>query len=165
MSFQGTIRVGERLPQAHLKGVGPDGVQDVDLQTFLKGRRVIIFGLPGAFTPLCSEKHVPSFLKHAKSFHQKGISQVICVSLNDVFVLRAWKRDLGTGDDIFFLADGNGEWVKKLGLTFDASAFGLGERAKRFAMVVEDGVCRLLETEKTPDSCDLTGGETVLKRV
>ena len=162
---QTSLEVGQPVPLPHLKAVSSNGIQDLDLSVFLKGKRVIVFGVPGAFTPLCSEKHVPSFMSHASSFHQKGIDHVVCVSVNDPFVLAAWKRTLGADDSILFVADGNGTWVKSMGLTFDGSAFGLGERAKRFAMLLDDGILKMLEVEETPGTCGATSGESFLNTV
>lgn len=159
------IQVGQKLPDAKLKGVGAHGVEEVNLHNFLSNKKVIIFGVPGAFTPLCSKTHVPSFMQNAPAFRRKGIDCVVCVAVNDPFVLEAWKKELGVQDDVFFLADGNGTWLKSLGLTFDASSFGLGERAQRFAMVIEDGVLKLLEIEKNPGACDVSSGEAVLEKV
>jgi peroxiredoxin len=159
------IQLGDRIPDGVLRCVNEKGIQEVFASPLFSGKRVIVFGLPGAFTPICSETHVPSFIKHVAEYYQKGIDQVFCVSVNDPFVMDAWRKSLGVSEEISFLADGSGTWVKSLGLTFDASAFGLGERAQRFALFIEDGILKLLELEETPGACQVTSGESFLNKI
>jgi peroxiredoxin len=159
------IQLGDRIPDGVLREINQKGVQEVLASHLFSGKRVIVFGVPGAFTPICSETHVPSFIKHVAECHKKGIDQVFCVSVNDPFVMDAWRNFLDVSEEISFLADGNGTWVKSLGLTFDASAFGLGERAQRFALLIEDGILKLLELEQTPGVCHLTSGESFVNKI
>jgi peroxiredoxin len=153
------ITTGQKLPEATLKGVGKGAIEDVHTRAFFAHKKVVMFGLPGAFTPLCSSSHVPGFIKQAQTFQEKGVDALVCAAVNDPFVLEAWKKELGVGEDIFFLSDGNGTWLKEMGLTFDGSGFFLGERSQRFAMVVEDGIVTVLEVEKNPGICERTGGD------
>src|SRR5947199_2604392 len=139
-----TIKVGDRVPSATLmqmKGGAPQPVKTDDLFT---GKKVVLFALPGAFTPTCSAKHLPGFIQHAHQIRQKGVDAIACLSVNDAFVMGAWGDQQGSGDKVMMLADGNGDFTRALGLDMDASRFGMGQRSQRYSMVVDNGVVKQL---------------------
>jgi peroxiredoxin len=146
-----TIKVGDHVPSATLTTMGPDGPRPIKTDELFAGKTVALFAVPGAFTPTCSVKHLPSFKVHAGDLKAKGVDVIACVSVNDVFVMKAWGENQGVGDDILMLADGNGDFTKALGLELDGSRFGLGQRSQRYSMIVKDGVVTELNVE--------TGGE------
>ena len=159
-----TIKVGEKVPSATLmqmKGGAPQPVKTDDL---FKGKKVVVFGLPGAFTPTCSAKHLPGFIQHAEEIRQKGVDAIACLSVNDAFVMGAWGEQQGSGDKVLMLADGNGDFTRSLGLEMDASRFGMGKRAQRFAMVVDDGVVKQLNVEE-PGSFSVSSAEHVMNQL
>jgi peroxiredoxin len=141
------IKVGDRVPSATLKHMSKDGPANITTDALFKGKTVVLFSVPGAFTPTCDAKHLPGFVKHYDKLKAKGIDTVACLAVNDVFVMAAWGKASGVGDNILMLADGNAEWTKALGLEMDASGYGMGTRGKRFAMVVKDGVVKQLNVE------------------
>ena len=143
-----SIKVGDKLPEATFTVMGPDGPQPLSSAELFGGKTVALFAVPGAFTPTCSAKHLPGFKSHAADFKAKGVDTIACVSVNDVFVMNAWGKDQGVGDDIVMLADGNGAFTKAIGLELDASRFGMGPRSQRYSMVVEDGVVKELNVEE-----------------
>ena len=142
-----TIKVGDKIPSVKLKQMTPDGVKDVQSDDLFKGKKVVLFALPGAFTPTCSAKHLPGFVEKAAELKKKGVDTIACLSVNDAFVMNAWAKDQHVPDNLRMLADGNGEFSKALGLEMDGSAFGLGMRGKRFALYAEDGVVKKLNVE------------------
>ena len=166
-----TIKVGDKLPTGTLQeffeiekdgcAVGPNPVK-VDELT--KGRKIVIFGLPGAFTPTCSAKHVPSYVANYDKLKAKGVDTIACMSVNDAFVMGAWGRDQKTGDKVRMLADGSADYTKALGLELDLSARGLGLRCQRFSMLVDDGVVRTLNIEG-PGKFEVSDAETMLKQI
>jgi len=141
-----TIQVGDRLPDVPLAIAGPDGPQPTTGGEFFKGKKVALFAVPGAFTPTCSARHLPSYVEKAKELKDKGIDEIACVSVNDPFVMGAW-NDRDGSSDITMLADGNGDFTEALGLTMDGSKFGLGKRSQRYSMIVNDGVVEQLNVE------------------
>jgi peroxiredoxin len=143
-----TIKVGDALPQATFTTFGPDGPKPITTDEIFKGKTVALFAVPGAFTPTCSARHLPSFKQHTAELKGKGVDQIACVSVNDVFVMKAWGENQGVGDDILMLADGNGAFTKAVGLALDASRFGMGERSQRYSMIVKDGVVKELNVEQ-----------------
>ncbi|HEY3813437.1 MAG TPA: peroxiredoxin [Caulobacteraceae bacterium] len=143
-----TIQVGDKLPEATLMTPTPDGPQAITTDQIFKGKTVALFALPGAFTPTCSARHLPGFKDKASELKAKGVDTIACLSVNDAFVMGAWAKDQGTGDTILMLADGNGDFTKKLGLELDGSKFGMGLRSKRYAMVVTDGVVKSLNVDE-----------------
>jgi len=159
-----TIRVGDSIPEAKLFRMGANGPEPVDTQAYFKGRKVMVFGLPGAFTPTCSAQHVPGYLKHADEFKTKGVDAIACISVNDAFVMGAWGRDQGVGDKIDMLADGSADLARAMGLDVDLSARGFGVRSQRFAMVVDDGVVKALAVEEKP-GLDVSAAEKMLDKV
>ena len=143
-----TIKAGDRLPAATLREMTPEGVQRCEIAELTRGRRVVLIGLPGAFTPTCSSRHVPSFIEHHADLKAEGVDDIFCVSVNDAFVMDAWSRSLGAGGKIRMLADGNGEFTRALGLDSDRSEQGMGTRSQRYSMYVDDGVVRQLNVEQ-----------------
>jgi peroxiredoxin len=141
-----TLKVGDSLPDVTLSIMGENGPEAVSTASLLGTGRVVLFGVPGAFTPTCSARHLPGFIEHADALRARGIETLVCLSVNDVFVMDAWGTHTGA-DEIVMLADGNGEFAKALGLDVDASAFGMGLRSSRFALVAEDGVVSQLFVE------------------
>ncbi len=142
-----TIKVGDRIPTATLKHMTKDGPANVSTDELFKGKRVVLFSVPGAFTPTCHAKHLPGFVQNIDKLKGKGIDTVACLAVNDVFVMDAWAKASGASDKILMLADGNADFTKALGLELDASGFGMGTRGKRFALVAKDGVVTHLNVE------------------
>ena len=166
-----TIKVGDRLPDGQLQefievetagcSLGPNTFQVADL---VKGRKIVIFGLPGAYTPTCSAKHVPSYLQHYDALKAKGVDEIWCMAVNDAFVMGAWGRDQKAGGKVRMMADGSAEYSKKLGLELDLVARGMGVRCQRFSMLVDDGVVRSLNVEG-PGKYEVSDAETMLKQL
>ena len=142
------IKVGDTLPAATFMTSTAEGPAPISTDDIFKGKTVALFAVPGAFTPTCSAKHVPGFKEHAAEFRAKGVDTIACLSVNDVFVMKAWGADQNVGDDIIMLADGNGDFTKALGLEMDGSKFGMGSRSQRYSMVVKDGVVETLNVEQ-----------------
>lgn len=159
------IKVGDRLPNATFRVKMPDGVKPKTTDDVFKGKKVALFGVPGAFTPTCSNLHMPSFLNNVDKFKSKGVDTVAVVAVNDAFVMDAWKNANKAEGKIDFLADGNAEFAKGIDLALDASGNGLGTRVKRFSMLVDDGVVKAINVEEAPGKCDLTSGDALLKQV
>ena len=157
-----TIQAGDRLPEAPLQRIR-DGVETVDTRTLFDGKKVVLFAVPGAFTPTCSEKHLPGFVAHFDEFRDKGID-VACMAVNDPFVMQAWGRSHDVPDGLQMLADGNGDFTRALGLEMDASAYGMGTRAKRFALYAEDGVVRQIHVE-APGEFRVSSAEYMLSQL
>jgi peroxiredoxin len=157
-----TIQAGDRLPEVPLQQIN-NGVQTIDTHTLFEGKKVVLFAVPGAFTPTCSEKHLPGFVEHFDEFRQKGI-EVACISLNDPFVMQAWGQSQHVPDGLLMLADGNGDFTRALGLEMDASAYGMGTRAKRFAIYAEDGVARQVHVE-APGEFRVSSAEYMLSQI
>ena len=157
-----TIQVGERLPEATFRVMTADGPKPRTTDEVFKGRKVVLIGVPGAFTPTCHRNHLPGFISNASAIKAKGVDAIAVTSVNDVFVMDAWSKS-SNGEGVEFLADGNGEFAKSLGLTLDGSANGLGIRSKRYAMVVEDGVVRTLNIDDSPGKADTSGAENLMK--
>ncbi len=155
-----TIAVGDRIPAATLKHVA-DGVQPVDTGSFFAGKRVVLFAVPGAFTPTCSERHLPGFVEHFDAIKAKGVDAIACMSVNDAFVMQAWGRDQSVPDGLLMLADGNAEFSKALGLEMDATHYGMGVRSKRFALIANDGVIEHLAVE-APGEFNVSSAEAIL---
>ena len=143
-----TIKVGDKLPQATFTVMGPDGPKPMSSDELFGGKTVALFAVPGAFTPTCSAKHLPGFKQKAAEFRAKGVDAIACVSVNDVFVMNAWGKDQGVGEDVLMLADGNGDFTKAIGLELDGSKFGMGPRSQRYSMIVKDGVVKELNVEQ-----------------
>ena len=157
-----TIQIGDRIPEVTLKRIR-EGVETIDTPTLFTGRKAVLFAVPGAFTPTCSERHLPGFIEHFDAFRSRGID-VYCVSVNDPFVMQAWGKSQDVPDGLQMLADGNADLAKALGLEMDASAYGMGIRAKRFALYVEDGVVKNVFVE-APGEYKVSGAEHVLEQI
>lgn len=142
-----SIQVGQRVPAGTLTRMSESGPAPISTDDVFKGKKVVLFAVPGAFTPTCSNKHLPGYLKQHEAFKAKGVDTVACVAVNDVFVMDAWGKAHGAGDKVLLLADGNADWARALGLEADFSKFGMGVRSKRFSMIVEDGVVKELNVE------------------
>jgi glutaredoxin/glutathione-dependent peroxiredoxin len=139
------IQIGDRIPEVNIKRIS-DGMETVDTAHFFEGKKMVLFAVPGAFTPTCSEKHLPGFVEHYEAFRAKGVD-VACMSVNDPFVMKAWAASQNAPAGMEILADGNGDFAKALGLEMDASAYGMGIRSKRFALYAENGEVKTLEVE------------------
>ncbi|HDZ82285.1 MAG TPA: peroxiredoxin [Roseobacter sp.] len=158
-----TISQGDTLPDATLVHMGDDGPTPVQMSDKLKDRKVVVFAVPGAFTPTCHSAHVPSFVRNKDKFDAKGVDEIICVSCNDPFVMQAWGEATGaTAAGITMLADADSEFTKAIGMDFSAAPAGLISRSKRYAMLVENGKVTLFQAEENPGVCDLSGGEALL---
>jgi len=142
-----TIKAGDRIPDGKLKVMGADGPANVDAVELLGKGRVVLFSVPGAFTPTCSAKHLPGFIEKAGALRAKGVAKIVCLAVNDVFVMGAWGKSAGAGDAVVMAADGNGEYTRALGLELDARGFGMGMRGQRFALVIEDGIVKQVHIE------------------
>jgi glutaredoxin/glutathione-dependent peroxiredoxin len=160
-----TIKVGDQLPSATLRLVTEDGAKPVTTQDFFAGRKVVLFGLPGAFTPTCHKNHLPGFLANEAAFKAKGVAEIAMTSVNDHYVLDAWSKATGSQGHIAFLADGAAEFAKAAGLDFDASAGGLGLRSRRYSMLVDDGVVKILNIEESPGKADLSGAAHLIEQI
>ena len=156
------IKVGDKLPAILLRRLGDGGIDEVGIDTLCAGRKVVLFAVPGAFTPTCSEQHLPGFLQHAEAIKAKGVDAVICVAVNDPFVLDAWGKASGAAGRIDLLSDGNAEFTKAIGMELDGSGFGLGVRSQRYAMVVDDGVVKTLLVEEIPTQADVSSANAIL---
>ena len=158
-----TIKPGEHLPAATFRAVTADAAKPVTTDDVFKGRKVVLFGVPGAFTPTCHKNHLPGFLAHAAEIKARGVDAIAVTSINDAHVFKAWALETGAMGTIEFLADGNGEFAKAAGLTFDASAGGMGIRSLRYSMVVENGVVLALNIEDAPGKADISGAAALMK--
>jgi peroxiredoxin len=143
-----TIQPGDKLPAATFMTPTADGPAPITTDEVFKGKTVALFAVPGAFTPTCSARHLPGFKDHAADFKAKGVDVIACVSVNDVFVMKAWAKDQGITDEVLMLADGNGAFAKAIGLDFDGSKFGMGPRSQRYSAIVKDGVVETLNVEQ-----------------
>ena len=157
------INVGDRLPSVPLTLATPDGPQPTTSDEFFKGKKVALFAVPGAFTPTCSARHLPSYVEKAAELKAKGVDEIVGTSVNDAFVMGAWNQHQGS-EDIKMLADGNGEFAKAVGLTMDGSKFGMGERSQRYSMVVNDGVVEQLNVE-APGEYKASSAEHMLEQM
>lgn len=155
------IKVGDRVPTAKLTAATPDGPKEMTTDEIFAGKKVVLFAVPGAFTPTCSARHLPGYLQNFDAFKTKGVDTVACVAVNDPFVMGAWAKDQGVDGRILMLADGAGAFTKSLGLELDLTARGLGIRSQRYAMVIEDGKVKSMNVEP-PGGFDVSKAETVL---
>ncbi|MBV2358957.1 peroxiredoxin [Thalassococcus sp. CAU 1522] len=160
------ISTGDTLPEATLIQLGANGPEEVALSGKTAGRKVVIFAVPGAYTPTCHSAHVPSFIRTKDEFAAKGVDEIICVSVNDPFVMKAWGEATGaTAAGITMLADAGSGFTKAIGMDFDAPPAGLLARSKRYAMFVEDGTVKVLHEEESPGTCEISGGEALLAAI
>lgn len=161
-----TISAGDNLPEANLLRMGENGPEAVSVEDLTKGRKVVLFAVPGAFTPTCHSAHVPSFMRVMDDLKANGVDEVICLSVNDPFVMQAWGQATGaTQAGITMLADADSSFTKAIGLDFSAPPAGLQDRSQRYAMLVENGKVSVLNQESSPGSCDISGGEAMLEKI
>jgi peroxiredoxin len=156
-----SINAGESMPEGSFTRMGGDGPESVSTGDLFGGKKVVLFSVPGAFTPTCSAKHLPGFVANAAALKAKGVDTIACIAVNDVFVMDAWGKNQTVGDQVMMLADGNGDYTKALGLGLDASGFGMGQRGQRFAIVVDDGVATGVHVEG-PGEFKVSAAEAVL---
>jgi glutaredoxin/glutathione-dependent peroxiredoxin len=159
-----TIKVGDKIPSATLMQMKDGGPKPITTSELFDGKKVVVFALPGAFTPTCSAKHLPGFIQNAEAIHAKGVDTIACLSVNDAFVMGAWGDNQGAGGKVVMLADGNGDFTRALGLEMDASKFGMGQRSKRYAMIVDNGVVKVLDVEE-PGAFSVSSAEHVIKQL
>lgn len=157
-----TINVGDKIPSVKLKTMTAEGPKDITTDEIFKGKKVVLFALPGAFTPTCSAKHLPGFVQKADEIRKKGVDTIACVSVNDAFVMGAWGKDQKVGDKVMMLADGAADFAKAVGLDNDMSGYGMGVRSKRYAMIVDNGVVKSVNVEK-PGTFEVSSAEAVLQ--
>ena len=159
-----TIKVGDRMPEGKLKTMTENGPKDITTGELFNGKKVVLFSVPGAFTPTCDAKHLPGFLSQAAALKAKGVDTVACMAVNDVFVMNAWGKASNVGDKVLMLADGNGDYSRALGLEMDGKGFGMGMRGQRFAIVVDNGVARQVNVE-APGQFKVSAAEHVLSQL
>jgi peroxiredoxin len=157
------IKVGDKIPSVKLKHMTKEGIKDITTDELFKGK-VALFGLPGAFTPTCSAKHLPGFVQQADAIRGKGVDRIVCLSVNDAFVMDAWGKNQNVGEKVMMVADGNADFAKAVGLEMDGSGYGMGTRIRRFSMLVDNGTVKQLNVEK-PGAFEVSNAETILKQI
>ena len=157
------IKVGDKIPSVKLKHMTKEGIKDITTDELFKGK-VAVFGLPGAFTPTCSAKHLPGFVQNADALRGKGVDRIVCLSVNDAFVMDAWGKNQNVGDKVMMVADGNADFAKAVGLELDLTGNGMGTRVRRFSMVVDNGTVTQINIEK-PGAFEVSNAETMLKQI
>jgi peroxiredoxin len=155
------IKVGDKLPEMELQVAKLGNIEQVNTREIFAGKKVVLFAVPGAFTPTCSAKHLPGFIDKADEITAKGVDTIVCLSVNDAFVMAAWGKDRGAADKVLMLADGSGQLTKALGLEMDGTKFGMGIRSQRYAAIVEDGVVKSLHVE-APMKFEVSSAEAIL---
>ncbi|WP_019997028.1 peroxiredoxin [Aureimonas ureilytica] len=160
-----TLSIGDRLPEANFRTPGEDGPKVVTTNDIFAGKTVVLFAVPGAFTPTCTMNHLPGFLEQADAFKAKGVDTIAVVSVNDVFVMKAWAKATEAGDHILFLADGSADFTRAAGLEADLSGGGLGLRSKRYSMIVRDGVVAALNIEASPGQAETSSASALLAQL
>ncbi|MGI9500779.1 MAG: peroxiredoxin [Geminicoccaceae bacterium] len=160
-----TIKVGDKLPDVPLRRLGDGGIDEIGTASLTAGKKIVLFAVPGAFTPTCSEQHLPGFMQHADAIKAKGVDAIACVAVNDPFVVSEWSKVTGAGGKVDILSDGNAEFTKAIGLELDASGFGLGTRSQRYAMIVEDGVVKTLLVEDVPTQAEASSANEILAKL
>jgi glutaredoxin/glutathione-dependent peroxiredoxin len=158
-----TIQVGDKIPSVTLKQMSPEGPKDVTTDELLRGKKVALFAVPGAFTPACSQRHLPGYVDKAADIKAKGVDEVACVAVNDIFVLTAWAKDQKAEGKVRMLADGSGDFARALGLELDLTRGGLGIRSKRYSMLVDNGVVKSLNVEPQPGQVEASSADAMLK--
>jgi glutaredoxin/glutathione-dependent peroxiredoxin len=160
-----TIQIGEQLPRISFIVMGPEGPAVQSAEQIFKGKKIVLLGVAGAFTPICDKNHLPGFLSNLGAFKGRGIDDVAVTSVNDVFVMDAWAKSTGAESKLLFLADGNGDFARALGLSLDLTARGLGIRSQRYAMLVDDGVVRKLNVEESPGKVEASSADALLNEL
>ncbi|MGE0745438.1 MAG: peroxiredoxin [Rhodospirillales bacterium] len=158
------IKVGDKIPSVTIKTMSADGIKDVSTDDIFKGKKVVLFAVPGAFTPTCSAKHLPGFVEKAAQIKAKGVDSIVCVAVNDVFVMDAWGKNQQVGDKVVMAADGSADLAKALGLEMDLTTRGLGMRSQRYSMLVDDGVVKKLNVENA-GAYEVSDADTMLKQL
>ncbi len=158
------LKNGDRLPEGSFGVMTDSGPSSLHTQEIFSGKKVVLFSVPGAFTPTCSREHLPGFVENAAAIRDRGVDTIACTAVNDIFVMTAWGKEHGTGDAILMLADGNADYVRKLGLELDGTAFGLGTRGQRFAMIVADGVLETFLIDE-PGKFEVTSATVILEHL
>jgi peroxiredoxin len=158
-----TIKVGDKLPSVTLRQVTPEGPKEVATDDFFRGKKVALFAVPGAFTPACSQRHLPGYVDKASDIKGKGVDEVACVAVNDPAVMTAWGKDQRAEGRVTMLADGSGDFVRALGLELDLTKAGLGMRSKRYSMLVDNGIVKSLNIEEQPGQVDVSSAEAMLR--
>lgn len=156
------INVGDRLPEATFTSMTSEGPQQLSTADVFDGRKVVLFAVPGAFTPTCHRKHMPGFIQHADEIKAKGVDTIACIAVNDVFVMDAWGKQSSVDGKVMLLADGNADFTTKIGMDLDGSGLGMGTRSKRYAMIVNDGVVEAVHAEDKPGEADKSSAEKIL---
>ncbi len=159
-----TIKAGDRMPEGTFTVIGENGPEHMTTEQLFSGKKVVLFSVPGAFTPTCSAKHLPGFVEKADAIKAKGVDTIACMAVNDAFVMSAWGKSASADGKVLMLADGNGEYARALGLEMDATKFGMGTRSQRFSVIVEDGVVKQLNVEP-PGAFGVSSAETVLQQL
>ena len=158
------IKAGDRMPSGTLKTMTKDGPRDLSTDDLFNGKKVVLFSVPGAFTPTCSAKHLPGFVDKAEELKAKGVDEIVCTAVNDAFVMGAWGKSAGANESVTMLADGNGDFAEAVGLTMDGKAFGMGKRGQRFSMIVNDGVVEQLNVE-APGEFKVSSADHMLEQL
>ena len=158
-----TINVGDKIPSVTLKQLTPEGVKEFTTDEIFRGKKVILFAVPGAFTPACSQRHLPGYVDMAANLKSKGVDEIACVAVNDAFVMAAWGKEQKTEGKVRMLADGSGDFARALGLELDLTKGGLGVRSKRYAMLIDNGVVKSLNIEAQPGQVEVSSTEAMLK--
>jgi glutaredoxin/glutathione-dependent peroxiredoxin len=158
-----TIKVGDKIPAATLKLVTAEGPKDITSDELFRGKKVVLFAVPGAFTPACSQRHLPGYVDKAAELKRKGVDAIACVAVNDQAVMGAWAKAQNVGDKVMMLADGSADFARAVGLDIDLSRAGLGIRSKRYSMLVEDGTVKALNVEQVPSQVELSSADAMLK--
>lgn len=156
------LRAGDSFPDVSLQSCNSEPLENVSTGELFAGKKVVLFGVPGAFTPACHSVHLPGYLVHADAIREQGVDLIACVSVNDGFVMHAWGKDTRVGDDVLMLADGNGDLARALGLEIDISAYGMGKRCQRFATIVDNGRILAMQVEAPGGGVDASSAETIL---
>ncbi len=160
-----TIKVGDVLPNVTVKCLGENGIEDLDFAAYIRGKKIVLFAVPGAYTPTCHLKHLPGYVANADQIKAKGVDDIICLSVNDPFVMKAWGDSVGAAGKVTMIPDWNAAFVTALGLTLDAAGAGLGTRAQRFSMVIENGVVTDLQVEPVASAVELSGADLCLSKL
>jgi len=158
-----TIQVGDKIPSVTLKQMTPEGPKDITTDEIFRGKKVALFAVPGAFTPACSQRHLPGFVDKAADIKAKGVDEMVCVAVNDIFVMTAWGKEQRAEGKVRMVADGSGDFVRALGLELDLSKMGLGTRSKRYSMLVDNGVVKSLNVEQQPGQVEASGADAMLR--
>ena len=160
-----TITPNTPIPSITLKRLGDSGMEDLNIADYLQGKTVILFGVPGAFTPACDQQHLPGYIANADKIKAQGVDEILCLSVNDPFVMGHWAESSGANDKVTLIPDGNGELTKAMGLDFDGSGFGLGVRCKRFSAIIKDGIVQSLDIEDSPGELNVSTAESCMLRL